>query len=601
MVARSRGLAEPRWSPNGRRLAWLDSFDARSDVLVAPADGAGPPVVATGDVAVIGAGAYGGGSFAWAAEDLIVVAADDGRLVAVPSAGGPARNLSRDGRAFAPSVSPDGSRVAFCMERDDALDVAVVPVDGSAWPVRVSEGSDFAWDPVWSPDGRAVAWHEWDLPDMPWDSSRIAVRDVEIAPCGPVRLIAGGDGVATGQPRFAPAGGLIAFTSDAGGWANVWTSSPDGSNARPLLEERSEHAEPSWGPGQRSYAWSPDGSELAWCRNEAGFGRLVIGRPGKRSARELAKGWHRHLDWGPAGITAVHSGARTPSRVVVLAADGSSRRTVAVGPVGGFDSAGLVEPESVTWKSGAATVDGLLWRPAGAEAAAPGNLPMLVLVHGGPTGQALADWHARAAFWLDRGWVVLMPNYRGSTGYGREYMRGLDGAWGEIDVADVASGIKHAGRRGWCDPGRVAVAGGSAGGLTVLLLCALHGNLVTAGVSSFGVTDLFELAATTHRFESGYLDRIVGELPRYAGRYRDRSPIAHAAGIGAPVLMLHGSDDKVVPRAQADAMVDAMQRAGATVEYQVYDGEGHGFRRVASVIDELDRTEGFLRRWVMKR
>jgi len=529
------------------------------------------------------------------------VAADDGRLVVVPSEGGPARELSRDGRAFAPAVSPDGSRVVFCIERDDACDVAVVPIDGSTWPVRVSEGADFAWDPVWSPDGRVVAWHEWDLPGMPWDSSRIAARDVESASCGAVRILAGGDGVATGQPRFSPAGGLIAFTSDAGGWTNIWTSSSDGSAARPLLEEESEHAEPSWGPGQRSYAWSPGGDELAWCRNEAGFGRLVIGRPGKRSARELAKGWHRHLDWGPAGITATRSGARTPVHVVVLAADGSARRTVARGPVGGFEAAGLVEPEAVTWRSGAATVNGLLWRPAAPEPGPSGKPPMLVLIHGGPTGQALADWSARTAFWLDRGWVVLTPSYRGSTGYGREYAQALAGGWGELDVADVASGIRHAGRKGWCDPKRVAVAGGSAGGFTALLLCALQGELVSAGVSLFGVTDLSELAKTTHRFESRYLDRIVGELPRDADRYRDRSPVTHASGVAVPVLVLQGSDDKVVPQAQADAMVAAMRGAGAPVEYNVYAGEGHGFRRIANVVDELERTEAFLRKWVVLR
>jgi len=601
MIARSRSVAEVRWSPQGHRLAWLDSFDARGDVVVAPADDGGPVVVATGDVAVAGAGAYGGGSFAWAADDLLVVAADDGRLVVVESEGGTVRCLSRDGRAFAPAVSPDGSRVAFCVERDDACDVAVVPIDGSTWPMRVSEGADFAWDPTWSPDGRAVVWHEWDLPDMPWDSSRIAARDVESAPCGAVRAVAGGGGVATGQPRFSPTGERIAFTSDAGGWANVWTSSPDGSNARPVLEEEHEHAEPSWGPGQRSYAWSPDGEELAWCRNEAGFGHLVIGRPGKRSARQLAKGWHRYLDWGPAGITAVRSGARTPSRIVVVAADGSARRTVARGPVGGFEAAGLAEPEAVTWRSGTATVNGLVWHPVHRVPEAPGKPPLLVLIHGGPTGQGLADWNARIAFWLDRGWAVLTPNYRGSTGYGREYAQALAGGWGELDVADVASGIRHVSRKGWCDPKRVAVAGGSAGGFTTLLVCGLQGGLVSAGVSLFGVTDLFELAATTHRFESRYLDRIVGELPRDADRYRDRSPVTHASDVGVPVLVLQGSDDNVVPKAQADAMVDAMRRAGATVEYQVYEGEGHGFRHLANVVDELERTEAFLRRWVLMR
>ncbi|MCZ7534810.1 MAG: hypothetical protein M5T61_01945 [Acidimicrobiia bacterium] len=205
MVARSRGVAESRWSPGGTHLAWLDSFDGRTDVLVAPADGSGPAVVATADVAVTGAGVYGGGVFAWAGDDALVVAADDGRLLLLDAGGGPARVLSTGGRAFAPAVSPDSSQVAFCLERNDSCDIAVVRLDGSSWPVRVSEGADFSWDPCWSPDGRTVAWHEWDHPDMPWDSSRIVAREIGAAPEGPVRVVAGETASPPASPDSRPA------------------------------------------------------------------------------------------------------------------------------------------------------------------------------------------------------------------------------------------------------------------------------------------------------------------------------------------------------------------------------------------------------------
>jgi dipeptidyl aminopeptidase/acylaminoacyl peptidase len=222
-------------------------------------------------------------------------------------------------------------------------------------------------------------------------------------------------------------------------------------------------------------------------------------------------------------------------------------------------------------------------------------------VHGGPSGQAIASWSPRQQFFLDRGWAVLAPNYRGSTGYGRAYTQALAGRWGHGDVTDTAAGIRHARRARWCDVDRVAVIGGSAGGLTVLLLAARHPNLVRAAVSLYGVTDLFDLADTTHRFESRYLDRIVGTLPRNAGRYRDRSPVTHAAEITVPVLMLQGVDDKVVPPGQARLMVDAMRAAGTPVDYHEYDGEGHGFTRAATVADALERTDAFLTRHVLRR
>jgi dipeptidyl aminopeptidase/acylaminoacyl peptidase len=603
MLARSHAVGEPRWSPGSRWLAWLDSWDGRTDVVVASTAGDLSPRVVTADFAVTPAGAYGGGGFCWISDDELAVAGADGRLAIVSTSGGVVRVVSRDAAALAPAASPDGHSIAFTLERDDACDIAVVPVDGSAWPHRFSIGADFAWDATWSADGSALAWLEWDLDEMSWDASRIAMRKLNDAE---TKIVAGGAGVGVGQPRFSPDGTRLAWVSDSSGVTNLWVGRSDGSRAKQLVSESDEHATPGWGPGQRSYAWSPDGRELVWCRNEQGFGRLVVravDSKGKsdRAPRELAKAWHSGLAWSQAGIVAVRSGARTPSAVVVTDLDTGRRREMARGPVGGFEATGLVEPEPVTWRSDRATVHGLLYRPETSALGSRATPPLYVHIHGGPTDQLKADWNPRIAFWVSRGWAVLAPNYRGSSGYGREYAQGLRGQWGVVDVADTAAGIRHAIRRGWCDPRRVAVVGGSAGGMTVFLLCALHGDLVRAGVSLFGVTDLFDLAATTHRFESRYLDALIGELPADADRYRDRSPITHANDIRVPVLVLQGDEDRAVPKAQADAMVDAMRGAGAPVEYHVYAGEGHGFRKLDNVVDELERTEAFLTRWVLKR
>ena len=596
MVARTRAVAEPGWSPDGRHLAWLEGAGAESDVVVAPADGSGPPVVVSADAPVAAVGAYAGGAWCWAGPQHLVLAAADGSLVLVPAAGGPLRVLSHEGRAAAPSATDDGTRIAFVLEHDDACGIAVVPADGSAAPVVVSH-ADYAWDPTWSPDGARLAWHEWDLARMSWDGSRIVVAAGDGSG---VVVVAGGDDVAVSQPRFAPDGSALAYVSDASGWWNVWVAEPSGDHPRCVLAEQHEHAEPSWGPGQRSFAWSPHSRELAINRNEDGFARLVIVDRDGGEPRALSKGWHHSLAWGAIGIACVRSGARTPTTITVLDPVGG-RRVVARGPVAGFEAAGLAEPVPVTWDGDdGATVHGLLYRPAEPTGPTAGTTPpLLVDVHGGPSGQATGTWNARVHFFVARGWAVLAPNHRGSTGYGRAYTQALVREWGALDVADTAAGIRATGARGWCDPERVAIMGGSAGGLTTLLLCAQHPELVRAAVSLYGVTDLRALAATTHRFESRYLDRIVGVLPDDGARYDDRSPITHAASIRVPLLVLHGGVDKVVPPEQASSLVAAVRAAGGTVEHHVYAEEGHGWSGRATIVDALTRIDEFLRRWVL--
>jgi dipeptidyl aminopeptidase/acylaminoacyl peptidase len=435
-------------------------------------------------------------------------------------------------------------------------------------------------------NGRTVAWLEWDVPNMPWDESRIVVRDVDAA--GDAKVVAGGPGIAASQPRWSSRG-TLGFVDDTSGWANVVAGDV-------RIGEACEHGGPTWGPGERSWCWSPDGAEVAYTRNEDGFGSLHVRDLATGADRRLGRAVHGGLSWAADRICAIRSGGVTPTAVVVY--DGDERTTVAVGPVAGFEGA-LAEPEVVRWASPDGTeIPGRLYRPA--EAALGDPPPMICWVHGGPTGQWGVEFRARIAYWTDRGWAVLVPDHRGSTGHGRAFRQALHGRWGEVDVVDCAAGIRAAAERGWGDSARMVVMGGSAGGFTVLNLLAAEPDLCAAGVDLFGVADLFDLDETTHRYEAHYLHTIVGPLPDAADRYRERSPVNRADTITSPLLILQGDADKVVPPAQSEAIASRLRALGRTVELHLYEGEGHGWGRPATVMDELERTESFLRRHVLR-
>lgn len=588
MVAAGRVVGEPRLSPDGAQVALVASAGGRSSIVLVPADG-GPELVLTTEPAPCSARADGGGVFAWAPDGSgVVYAAGDGGLWWQPVEGGPPRTVvapADDGPAAAPAVAPTGDRVAYVVDQRRVL---VAPIDGRSAPVELTAGADFAFDPAFSPDGALVAWHEWDAPAMPWDASRIVARAADGS--GEVRLVAGGEGVAVAQPRFAP-DGRLGFLSDAGGWLNLWTT--DG----PLVVAPSEHGPPSWGQGVRTWCWSPDGTHVAWRTNEDGFSRLLVAPVDDTSAPvEIAKAVHHALSWEGDRLAAVRTGARTPTQVVVYepgGVAGAVRRTLARGPVAGWEALDLPEPEVLRWRGDdGAEVVGRLYVPPGAEV----RPPLLCWTHGGPTDQWPVTFNARHAHFLSRRWAILVADHRGSTGHGRAYTQAMAGRWGDLDVTDVAAGVRHLVDTGRVDGRRVVAMGSSAGGFTTLLLLARHPDLFCGGVAVSAVADLLDLSERSHRFEAHYTHTLVGPLPAARDEHVRRSPLAQVASIAAPVLLLHGDTDPVVPVEQARALAAALRDLGRPVELHEYEGEGHGWGRPEVVVDELTRIEAFLAR-----
>ncbi|HVM05213.1 MAG TPA: hypothetical protein VM242_08575, partial [Acidimicrobiales bacterium] len=419
--AGGRSLGDPRISPDGGVVALVTRDEAGARVVAVPVGGGGERAVAA-DPPPAGRGGvlawlrHGTVAYVTGAGD-VAVAGDGGTRVVADGTGGGAAALA---------ASPDGSSLAFVA---GTRAVTVVAAAGGA-PAVVSDRADFALDPAWSPDGARLAWHEWDVPAMPWDASRIVVAPARPGGGDERTVVAGGDGVAVHEPRWAPDGSALAFLSDATGWCNLWVAAPDGSSPRPLVDEPYEHGGPAWGPGAASFAWSPDGRRIAFTRNEAGFGRLCVVDVATGAVRELARGVHSSLTWSGDALACVRSGARTPTSLVAVDPATGARRVLATGPdpaVAAFAD-DVPEPEVVRWTAPDGTVvPGRLWRPPPGTAPTAGPPPLLVWAHGGPTDQKRATFDARLAFFASRGWAVLHPDHRGSTGWGRAWAQALRG------------------------------------------------------------------------------------------------------------------------------------------------------------------------------
>jgi dipeptidyl aminopeptidase/acylaminoacyl peptidase len=591
-----RDLTESRLCPDGSIVAFVER-DARGAAIVVVPAGGGPERTVTALVEPRPGRGSGGGCFDWLPDGSgIVYVGNDGELWLQQLAATPARRLTGFGAGFtltSPAVAADGTSVAVVV---DLAEVHVVPITGGV-SSRADDGSDaFVIDPAWSPDGRRLAWQAWNPPDMPWDESAIVVASLE---AGTHERILMTDAQCQ-QPRWGPDDRLWCVT-DSSGWLNVARVERDAAGrliAEPHVGEPFEHAGPTWGPGQRSYAISPDGTSVAFTRNEAGFGRLCRYDVNSGVVTEIARGVHVALHWADDVLVAIRSGARTPTEVVSYRTSGDGSRTrLAVGPLAGWDTAPLVEPEvvSCTARDGA-TVFGRLYR-------APNPTEGLICwVHGGPTDQWQVGFLPRFVHWISRGWSILVPDHRGSTGHGRVYQQALRGRWGELDIDDVGDLLALVqATEGW-SPGETLLMGSSAGGFTCLGVVATEPSPAAAVVALYPVTDLAGLADRSHRFERHYTTTLVGDGVADRERYRVRSPMHRTADLArCPVLVMHGTDDPVVPIDQSRALAAAVSAAGGTIRLHEFPGEGHGFRRPEHQLAEYRLIAEFVDEHVASR
>jgi dipeptidyl aminopeptidase/acylaminoacyl peptidase len=496
-------------------------------------------------------------------------------------------------------LTPDGRLLVCVRERHEGgavhNELVTLPSDGSAGPRPIASGHDFYAAPRVSPDGDRLAWICWDHPRMPWDGTELWVA--ELAADGTLtgeRLVAGGPEESVVEPAWS-ADGRLHFVSDRNGWWNLYRED----RALTALED-GEIGTPAFVFGTARYAFLADGP-IACVVTRAAVDSLELLDPETGELRPAGLAW---TAYDPTMLAADGSrvvfSAASPTRPTTLVAwdAASGEETVLECAIDlALDPAAVSQPRTIDFPTtDGATAHAFYYPPASADSEGPADElpPLRVVCHGGPTSHCTPSFSPGFLFWTQRGIGVVDVNHRGSSGFGRAYRRLLDGRWGQIDWQDCVAAAQYLAEQGEADPQRTWVAGGSAGGYVVLCALTFDPTAFAAGVSFFGVADLEALAIETHKFESRYLDTLIGPYPERADLYRARSPVHFADRLARPLLLLQGLDDEVVPPSQAEAMVEVVDRKGIPHAYVAIAGEGHGFRKRENVRRALEVTLSFV-------
>ncbi len=543
---------------------------------------------------------YGGGAFTVGRRAGFFVNDTDQQIWRIRADEAPQALTAEPGQRHADAVIDAVHKRLVCVREDHSAGSgeAVTTIVG----IRLSNGAstllagghDFYSNPRPSPDGKHLAWLSWDHPNMPWDGTEL--WRAEVLPDGtlgtPLR-IAGSGAESIFQPSWSPQGELH-FVSDRSGWWNLYRVR-DG-QVQALHPMAAEFGVPQWAFGLSTYGFDGRGRIVCTWRAE-GRSRLAL--------LDADAGIFEPIDTPFCSITALQVGADFVAFIggsetaadAIMRLDLNTRALRTLRPSSratlGAEHTSVAQAISFPTEGGL-TAHAFYYPPTNPGHCGPEGkrAPLIVIDHGGPTGATGAEFSWSVQYWTSRGFAIIDVNYGGSSGYGRAYRERLNGQWGVVDVDDSVNAARYLIARGDVDAERVAIRGNSAGGYTTL--CALtFRSFFKAGASHYGIGDLEALAQDTHKFESRYLDKLIGPYPARRALYLERSPVRQTERLNSPMILFQGLEDKAVPPAQAQAMFDAVRAKGLPVALLMFEGEQHGFRRAATIRRVLEAELAF--------
>jgi dipeptidyl aminopeptidase/acylaminoacyl peptidase len=490
----------------------------------------------------------------------------------------------------------------ICVREDHTVEareavnvIAGVKVDGNEEGGEVLVvGNDFYSSPRISPDGMKLAWLTWHHPNMPWDGTELWVGEFsEDGSIGAMEKVAGGAEESVFQPEWSP-DGVLHFISDRTGWWNLYRLHDGEVEALSKENDSFKEAEfgmPQWVFGVSTYGFlSPTRIVCTYGQRGAKYMAILDSESRKLETLDMPYTYISSVHVDNGKVAFIGASPTMFERVALYDVETQREEVLRKAANIEVDPGYISVPEAIEFPTeGGLTAHGFFYAPKNKDYSAQEGEkpPLLVFSHGGPTSFSSSALDLEIQFWTSRGIGVLDVNYGGSTGYGREYRQRLNGQWGIVDVDDCVNGARYLVERGDADPKRLAIRGGSAGGYTTLNALTFR-NVFAAGASYFGISDLEAMALDTHKFESRYLDSMIGPYPERKDLYYERSAIHFTDQLSAPMILFQGLEDKVVPPNQAEMMVEALRKKGLPVAYVTYEGEQHGFRRAETIKHSLD-------------